>query len=598
MTDTQAIKDRLDVVEIIREYVPLKKAGTNWKANCPFHHEKSPSFMVHPEKQIWHCFGCGKGGDAFSFIQEIEGMDFVEALRFLATRAGVPVSTFQSEVQQSQKNRLVEINAKAAYFFHHFLLELPAAEPARNYLTKRGLATKVIEDWQVGSASEQWDLLTKYLLKKGFGIEDLVAAGVTIAREGTSTATGMGYYDRFRGRIMFPLCDAHGTVVGFTGRVLVETETSGGKYVNTPETPLFNKSRILYGLHKAKQEIKTKDLAVIVEGQMDVIACHAHGMTNVVAASGTALTAEQVKLIKRYTNNVAMAFDADAAGENAGKRGATVALEAGLNVKIIQLPPGAGKDADECLRQNTPVWFKAVAEAKPLLDWYFSKTLGPSNLADPKQKQRVAEILLEQIMLIPYAVERDEWIKKLAAELAVEVGALREIAAKLKLNKTKPVAAKVSSQPLEPVSIIPAMDSFESLLTEWWSVIIKFPELYGTERNPLMPEFVSKNRFADLYQKCEEVYNKGGVLDREELRALVGATGAENVVDILELRPYKNITDINLALARHEISELNSRLRVAWRKKSGLELQSAIASAEAKGDKALVANLIQKLQGL
>src|SRR3989338_997099 len=256
MADTQTIKDRIDIVQFIGEYVPLKKAGANWKARCPFHNEKSPSFMAHQDKQFWHCFGCGKGGDIFSFVQEMEGLTFPEALRLLAKRAGVAVDTFASEINQSQRNRLLEINAAAAYFFHQFLLDMDAAKAARDYLERRQVKKQTIIDWQIGYISDQWDLLTKYLLKKGLGIDDLVAAGLTIKRDGADAASGRGYYDRFRGRVMFPISDTHGNVIGFTGRVLVETERSGGKYVNTPQTILYDKSRVLYGLNKAKTGIK------------------------------------------------------------------------------------------------------------------------------------------------------------------------------------------------------------------------------------------------------------------------------------------------------------------------------------------------------
>ena len=233
MTDLQAIKDRVDIVQLISEYLQLKKAGVNWKGRCPFHQEKTPSFMVQPEKQIWHCFGCGKGGDAFSFVEEMEGLDFPEALKLLADRAGVKLEQYRSEIDKSQKNRLLEVNAKAAYFFHHFLLEMEAAKPARDYLSGRGLKQETINKWQVGYIPDQWDLLTGYLLKKGNSIDDLVASGLTIKKDGANASSGKGFYDRFRGRIMFPLFDTHGSIVGFTGRILVEKENSGGKYVNT-----------------------------------------------------------------------------------------------------------------------------------------------------------------------------------------------------------------------------------------------------------------------------------------------------------------------------------------------------------------------------
>jgi DNA primase len=288
MNDTQTIKDRIDIVQFIQEYLPLKKSGVNWKSNCPFHQEKSPSFMVHPEKQIWHCFGCGKGGDVFSFLQEMEGLEFKEALKLLADRAGVKLEeSNKHEVDKSVRNRLLQITSAAAYFFNRLLVEMPIGKAAREYLNTRGVQQKTLQTWQIGYIPEQWDLLTQYLFKKGYALNDLVSAGLTIKKEGVDNSTGRGYYDRFRGRIMFPICDSYGQVVGFTGRVLKEHEHSGGKYVNTPQTMLYDKSRVIYGVHHAKQAIKALDSVVLVEGQMDVISSHQAGLSNVVAVSGS-----------------------------------------------------------------------------------------------------------------------------------------------------------------------------------------------------------------------------------------------------------------------------------------------------------------------
>ena len=410
MTDTQTIKDRLDIVQLISEYVQLKKSGLNYKACCPFHQEKTPSFMVHPDRQFYHCFGCGKSGDIFTFIQEMEGLDFPEALKLLADRAGIKLDNFRSQIDSSQKNRLLEISQKAAYFFHKFLTDMPAADKARQYLQERQVNQQSVQDWQIGYVPDQWELLTKYLLNKGCGIEDIVSAGLAIKKDKADPASGRGYYDRFRGRIMFPIWDIHDRVVGFTGRVLVETEKSGGKYVNTPQTLIYDKSRVIYGLNKARLEIKKNDLAVLVEGQMDVIACHRAGMKNVVAASGTALTVEQIKMLKRYSDNVAMAFDADEAGVKAAKRGIDIALQQGMNVKIIEIPSGQGKDADECLKKNPQIWFESVAKAKAVMDWYYGLYLGGLDLNDPKAKQQAGENFLAQIAHLPFAIAREHWL--------------------------------------------------------------------------------------------------------------------------------------------------------------------------------------------
>ncbi len=427
MTDTKLIKDRLDIVQLIQEYLPLKKAGANWKANCPFHNEKSPSFMVHQEKQIWHCFGCSKGGDIFTFIQEMEGLDFPEALKLLAGRAGIALEyTPASEINQSQRNRLLEINEAAAYFWHRFFLDIPGSSAARDYLQRRGLTLETIKEWRVGFAPDQWELGTKYLLKKGFAINDLVASGLTIQRAGANLASGRGFYDRFRGRIMFPIGDVHGSVVGFTGRILVETADSGGKYVNTPETPLYNKSRVIYGLHLAKQAIKTAGEAVLVEGQMDVLSCHQAGMKNVVAVSGTALTPEQLKLLKRYATRLLMAFDADSAGQSAGARGADAALAAGFEVRVIRLDPLLAKDADEYLRTNPSAWFTAVAKAEDVMQWYLVNIFIREPPLEPRARQRAMMLFLEKVSLIPFALEREHWLKKMCDILGIEINLARE----------------------------------------------------------------------------------------------------------------------------------------------------------------------------
>lgn len=427
MSDTQTIKDRLDIVQLIQEYVPLKKSGINWKGCCPFHQEKTPSFMVHPDRQFFHCFGCGKSGDVFSFIQEIEGLEFPESLKLLADRAGVKLTNnFRSEVNKSAKNRIYEINSKASYFFHKFLMEMPASKSAREYLSNRGLDEKTLVEWQIGYVPDQWDLLLKYLLNKGFGIEDLVLSGLVIKKDGASVASGKGFYDRFRGRIMFPIWDIHGNVVGFTGRILVAGENTGGKYINTPQTLVYDKSRVIFGLDKSRMEIRKQDKIVLVEGQMDVIACFQAGMENVVASSGTALTEEQVKMIKRYSSNIFMAFDMDDAGMKAAKRGIDICLEQGMNIKIIQIPDGCGKDADECIQKDKKVWFDAVTNAKDVMNWYFDINLNNLDLASPKAKQEAGEKILIEISRLPYAIERDHWLKKLSSLISVDMSTLKE----------------------------------------------------------------------------------------------------------------------------------------------------------------------------
>lgn len=545
MSDTQLIKDKLDIVDLVGEYVQLKPAGVNHKGLCPFHREKSPSFMVNRERQSWHCFGCSKGGDVFSFIQEIEGMEFVEALKLLAQRAGVPLSFSRNEVASSQKNRIKDINTEAARFFHRFLLEMPAAGNARAYLKQRGLKDETIEEWQVGFIPDQWELLTQYLLKKGHGIDDLVASGLTVKKDGS------GFYDRFRGRIMFPIWDAHDTVVGFTGRILVETEHSGGKYVNTPQTPVYDKSRVVFGLNKAKQEIKQKDQMVMVEGQMDVIACHQAGMRHVVATSGTAMTDEQVKLLKRYSNNMAIAFDADAAGVNAAKRGIDIAMAEGMSIKVVRIPEGAGKDADECLKKNPRVWFDAVGNAEDIMDWYFAKAFRGKDPAKPRDKQKIADELLPDISRIPYAVERDHWMRELAGRIGVDTAVLREDMIRLRRSSKFHIPHSKGDAP--PPSGTPKTRI--ELLFERFSVLrVRYPSLS------------TPDGFA-LYETLTTRY-----------------TATRPTDETLQMQGDLLFGDVSETEAKNEMGLLAHEIKKEWRKEKLLELQREMVEAERDND--------------
>ena len=604
MSDTQTIKDRIDIVQLIQEYVPLKKAGVNWKACCPFHHEKSPSFMAHQEKQIWHCFGCQKGGDIFSFLQEIEGIDFPEALKILAERAGVKLqSSFQSETQKSQKNRIMEINAKAAYFFHHFLLQMDAGKQAREYLRRRGLSDKTIEEWQVGFIPEQWDLLTQYFLKKGNSIDDLLASGLTITREGAELKSGRGYYDRFRGRIMFPIWDVHGNTVGFTGRVMVEKENSGGKYVNTPQTMAFDKSRVLYGLNKAKLEIKSKDEAVIVEGQMDVIACHQAGMKNVVASSGTALTSEQVKLLKRYAANLAMAFDADKAGENAAKRGIDMAVQEGMRVRVIRIPGGAGKDADECLKKNPQIWHDSVKNAEDVMTWHLSSILAKADINSPRGKQQAAAALLTEVSKIPFPVERSHWLEIIADKIGTDSQALREelqrVGSSLKHRSATPERQNVVdvSDSAGSSSLVGVSARLNILLENLWALFLKFPRLLELYWDKLLPDYFIHSPYESLYEIAKLLYNNK-TITLDAFRASFTPQGGENLLDILLLKGESYYLDNNEEEASREAGLLVYEIRKEWTRERKAELMKLLKKAEAEKNTSEIERFFKEIKVL
>ena len=447
MDQKDEIKSRLDLVEIIREYVPLKAVGINFQARCPFHREKTPSFVVSPERQIWKCFGCGKGGDVFSFVMEMEGLNFIESLRQLAPKAGVQLKR-QNPREVSQRNNSLDIMDLAVKYYHKVLTETENAKPALKYLRDRGLSDDTIEQWQIGYSRDSWDDILNFLKNKGFSEQEIFLSGLIVKKENANS-----YYDRFRGRVMFPINDYNGNPVAFSARVSPQREAveKMGKYINSPQSPIYDKSRILFGLDKAKQFIREEDKVIIVEGQMDAISSHQAGTKNVVASSGTALSTEQVKLLKRYTDNFLFSFDVDAAGELATNRGGDVArefvnkeqlteaedkfgrikkyvdptLSHDVNIKIIQVP--GGKDPDECIRNNPEDWKKAINYAISVMDYYFDKTFTNLDLSDISNKKKAAAKLLKVASNIQNIIEQDTWVRKLAEKLNVNEQSLREV---------------------------------------------------------------------------------------------------------------------------------------------------------------------------
>jgi len=419
MDAVEEVKSRLDIVDIVGDYLQLKPAGSgSFKANCPFHQEKTPSFYVNRPRQSWHCFGCDQGGDMISFVQRLEGMEFPEALSYLAEKAGVELPKYDMK-NSSEKKRLHEVNDLATRFFRGSLNNLPQAEVARQYVAKRQLDDLTTDIWRLGYAPDSWDLLTKALKEKEVTEDEMLRAGLVLKSDRG------GVYDRFRGRLMFPIADVHGNIVGFTGRILTDDKKEA-KYVNTPETAVYKKSNVLYGLDKAKGEIKRQDLAVICEGNMDVIGSHQFNFTNVVCSSGTALTSEQLNLLKRFTTNLAIAFDADAAGNAATIRGLDLARTLDFNIRIITLPPEAGKDPDDAVRKDPELWKRAIGDALPVVDWLYRNAFRQNDASKPDGKKKVAAMLLPEIKRISNAVERDAWMNRLAKDLGVSEDALRE----------------------------------------------------------------------------------------------------------------------------------------------------------------------------
>jgi len=431
----EEIKSRLDIVEVIGSYIKLQKAGANFRAICPFHSEKNPSLFVSPARQIWHCFGCGAGGDIFKFVMQIEGVEFGDALRILAKRAGVELKPISPEWRKlkTERQRLYAICELATQFFEN-QLESKTGQEAYDYLRKRGMNPESIKKWRLGYSPESWHSLSDFLTSRGYKKEEIEKAGLAIKNEQGS------FYDRFRGRIIFPVFDLNSQVVGFGGRVFKETsetqqETGSkpAKYVNTPNTILYDKSKVLYGLDKAKVEIRKKDLAILVEGYVDTIMCHQAGFENTVATSGTALTPYQLAILKRYSEKILTAFDMDVAGDWATKRGVDLAQARGFDVKIITMPEDS--DPADIILQNPEKWKELVGEAKSILDFYFEGAFSQFDKNKPEGKKEISKILLPVIKRIPNKIEQSYWIQKLAKELGVSEGDVTEELNKIKLTE-------------------------------------------------------------------------------------------------------------------------------------------------------------------
>jgi DNA primase len=423
----QEIKDRLAVTDVLADYVQLKKAGANFKAICPFHNEKTPSLMISPAKQVWRCFGCGLGGDIFEFVKLSENVEFAEALKILADRAGIELKKpTQQEVEVSKiRHTLYDINAAAAKYFEKVLWESRAGHEALLYLRGRGLNDQTIKSWQLGFAPDDYHYLETFL-SKNYPQEDIVLAGLAVKNEQGRV------YDRFRGRVMFPILNIHGQVVGFTGRIMKD-QKDAAKYVNSPETPVYNKSKELFGLYQAKNEIRKANRVVLVEGNMDVISSHQAGLLEAVAASGTALGAGQLSTLKRFTENLIFAFDTDAAGMIATRRALEEALNLGFNVKIADMKEA--KDPDELIRRGISLWRKAVDTAPNFAEYFFDSVLQKRDLGTVEAKREAAKDLAPLIMRMADPVTRGHFVRKLSKGIDVAEQAIWDIINKLSLPK-------------------------------------------------------------------------------------------------------------------------------------------------------------------
>lgn len=522
---SQEIKDRLDIVEVLSGYIRLTKAGRNFKALCPFHNEKSPSFIVSQDRQSWHCFGCGEGGDIFTFVMKMEGMEFIEALKMLAGRAGVELERINlaaGKEASKKKNLDLEICSAAKNFYKEKLAKDINGLKAKKYLLGRGLTEKSINDFEIGYAPDDWSDTENFLIKKGFGRDDIFSAGITVKKEKNS-----GFYDRFRGRIMFPISDIFGHTVGFGARIFTREGTDEAKYINTPESPVYSKSKTLYGLNFAKETIRKSNACILVEGYMDVIGSHQMGARNTVSSSGTALTLDQIKMIKRYAVNLILAFDGDAAGQEATRRSIDLAIEGGLNVKIIILPDG--KDPSDFVN-NPDEWKNAVKNAKRVIDFYFANSFSKYDSSQVEGKRAIAEEILEAIKKIPNGTEQGYWIEVLAEKLGIEAKFLIEELKKAK-NRTKNREIKNSAEVRDNIFLKTDSDWERQLL----SLLLVLPDTGEKIKKIKETEFIFTNsEFRRIYDALAEL-KKRGVSDEDLIEKIKETVSFESWQKLSEM---------------------------------------------------------------
>jgi DNA primase len=424
----QKVAESSDIVEIISGYFPLKRAGTSFRAICPFHKEKSPSFHVNPSRQSFHCFGCGAGGGVFRFVMDYEHLDFPTTVRRLAQRAGIALIEENDPVEKSRRDlrsRLLTLHREASAWFHMNLLRNREAEHARAYLKKRGLTKEIALAWQLGYAPAGWEALREWALSKGFTRDELLQGGLLTAKEGDQ----QGGYDRFRDRLMFPIRNDYGEPVAFSGRILNDSQKEA-KYVNSPETPIFSKGRVLFGLDKSKRSLIDEESAIVLEGQIDLISAFEHGVTNVVAPQGTAFTSDQARLLRRFVERVTLCFDSDTAGQNAVERSLPALLSAGIEVLVAGLP--SEQDPDSLIREKGVDAFRQqILEARDFFDHTIERAQKESGGSlGPRERALVAKRLGGYLALLPEAALRETTTAHVAARLGLSAEALTEAGAR------------------------------------------------------------------------------------------------------------------------------------------------------------------------
>ena len=491
----EEIKDRVSIVEVISDYVSLKKAGKNYKGLCPFHSEKTPSFMVNEEKQIFHCFGCNTGGNVFNFLMKMDRLSFPEAARGLARRYGIDLPKIKISEADKEENLkrewLFELNELAASYYHNLLINEKEGKEAREYLRQRGIGNDVIIDHRVGYAQNSWDGLLKFLLKKGVPLSRVSEVGLIIPKK------AQGFYDRFRGRMIFPIINIHGKVIGFGGRVLDNTLP---KYLNSPESSIYNKSNSLYGLKVAKDFIRSEDKVIVVEGYFDLLSLNQYGIKNVAATLGTSLTTGHIRILRRYTNNIITVFDADEAGEKAAARSLDILLKHGASPKIAVLP--SGFDPDSFVKKVGEEGFKEIiAGSMPLIEFAINEVIKRHDASSVEGKVKIIEDVTPILAKIENKIERDIYIQRVSNRLGIKEDTIVS-----QLRKTKKRGSVLQEKGVQFMD----EDIVEKLLLKL--MLLNNEVVHKIQEEAIIEEFVNK-QYKEIGLLLLEEFNRQGRID-------------------------------------------------------------------------------------
>ncbi|MBU2595259.1 DNA primase [Patescibacteria group bacterium] len=594
MDQVEEIKSRVDIVDLVSSYLELKKAGVNYKALCPFHNEKTPSFMVNQDRGIFKCFGCNESGDIFTFIEKMEGVDFPEALKILAEKAGVRLERIEKKFYD-QKRNLYEINNQASEVFHHLLTKSKLGLQARKYLLARGVKKETIDQFKLGYAPKNFEFLSRYLLKKGFKESELVLSGLCLRRE-RIIQDRFPLFDRFRGRVMFPLYNPAGNVIAFSGRLLKEEE-GVGKYINSPETPIFSKSRSLFALDKAKTGIRKIGAVILVEGQMDVVLSHQHGFENTVASSGTAITLEQVKILRRLTNRFLFAFDADEAGAEATKKGVRLVLAEGGDILVINTPKGF-KDAAEAINQDPSLWQEAIKKAEPYLDYLEKKTLARFNRSlSPEDKRDIALEILPEIASISDPIVAGDYISRLAARLETQEKYLYEAMGRLKqlpATSYQLPAESLAKRDLAPPDRKPEAGS-SSIENHLLGLLLVFPDYFDSIKNFLSESDFNLKKTGSIYKKLKKGYALKRKFNLEKFVASLNPR-ERDLINLLVLEVENEYNGEDEEIAGEEIFSLIERIKKGKKEELSKDFEGKIKKAEKSGDQEKIKKLVREFQ--